>query len=395
MDKGFFKGEGLDAEFITTTASVLVRAAIAKEIEFVPIPGGGAEAMLKGAPLAFIVGESLISQWTITTTPEIKQVEDLKGKTVGLERPGAAAYTEAVVVLGKFFKMEPGKDYKVITFNAEPDRVAALINKSIQAAILSFPHAARAEKAGMKIMVKTGDYIPRLGGTFITHRDVRQTGDVGQRQIHRDPAHNRRIVFPNDHPAAGGELSIQSVRIPHRQNRDACSGLRDIGSAVAEGLIRAHIAQAQDASFPGEHGFYPQPQAFAAHFPPGTLEGQIVAIESEAGAHHVVPGMRPGDERTGIGGVEERGHKVGCLEQLLYFCEVFHLRVDRGRVEHLGGGEMGGESFHHQVRGRLQCGDDLRQIFRGDTQPSHAGVHFQMNREPRESQLARRLFQKF
>lgn len=184
IDKGFFKAEGLDAEFITTTASVLVRAAIAKEIEFVPIPGGGAEAMLKGAPLAFIVGESLVSQWTITTTPDIKKVEDLKGKTVGLERPGQAAYTEAVVVLGKFFKMEPGKDYKVITFNAETDRVAALINKSIQAAILSFPHAARAEKAGMKILVKTGDYIPRLGGTFITHRDViKEKRDVTKRFI--------------------------------------------------------------------------------------------------------------------------------------------------------------------------------------------------------------------
>ena len=184
MDKGFFKGEGLDAEFITTTAGVLVRAAIAKEIEFVPIPGGGSEAMLKGAPLVFIVGESLISQWTITATPDIKQVEDLKGKTVGLERPGQAAYTEAVVVLGKFFKMEPGKDYKVITFNAETDRVAALINKSIQAAILSFPHAARAEKAGMKILVKTGDYIPRLGGTFITHRDViKEKRDVTKRFI--------------------------------------------------------------------------------------------------------------------------------------------------------------------------------------------------------------------
>ena len=184
MDKGFFKGEGLDAEFIATTAGVLVRAAIAKEVEFVPIPGGGAEAMLKGAPLVFIVGESLISQWTITTTPEIKRVEDLKGKTIGLERPGQAAYTEAVVVLGKFFKMAPGKDYKVITFNAETDRVAALINKSIQAAILSFPHAARAEKAGMKILVKTGDYIPRLGGTFITHRDVvKEKRDVTKRFV--------------------------------------------------------------------------------------------------------------------------------------------------------------------------------------------------------------------
>src|SRR5687767_264641 len=47
MDKGFFKAEGLDAEFIAATAGVLVRAAIAKEIEYVPIPGGGSEAMLK------------------------------------------------------------------------------------------------------------------------------------------------------------------------------------------------------------------------------------------------------------------------------------------------------------------------------------------------------------
>ena len=206
VDKGMLKAEGLNADFISTTAGVLVRAAIAKEIEFVPIPGGGSEAMLKGAPLAFIVGESLISQWTIVTQPEFKQVEELKGKTMGLERPGQAAYTEAVVVLGRFFKMEPGKDYKVITFNAETDRVAALINKSIHAAILSFPHAARAEKAGMKILVKTGDYIPRLGGTFITHRDfLKEKRDVTKRFI-------RAMVRANDYVKANKQGTIEVIQ---------------------------------------------------------------------------------------------------------------------------------------------------------------------------------------
>lgn len=206
VDKGLFKAEGLNAEFIATTAGVLVRAAIAKEIEFVPIPGGGSEAMLKGAPLAFIVGESLVSQWTIVTQPEIKQVEGLKGKTLGLERPGQAAYTEAVVVLGKFFKMEPGKDYKVITFNAETDRVAALINKSIDAAILSFPHAARAEKAGMKILVKTGDYIPRLGGTFITHRDfLKEKREVTKKFI-------RAMVRANDYVKANKQGTLEVIQ---------------------------------------------------------------------------------------------------------------------------------------------------------------------------------------
>jgi len=206
IDKGLLKAEGLDAESIAAQAGVLVRAGIAKEIEFVPIPGGGSEAMLKGAPLAFIVGESLVSQWTITTTPDIKRVEDLKGKTIGLERPGQAAYTEAVVVLGKFFKMEPGKDYKVITFNAEPDRVAAVINKSIQGAILSFPHAARAEKEGLKILVKTGDYIPRLGGTFITHRDfIKERRDVVKRFI-------RGMVKANDYVKANKKGTVEIIQ---------------------------------------------------------------------------------------------------------------------------------------------------------------------------------------
>jgi NitT/TauT family transport system substrate-binding protein len=206
VDKGLFKAEGLNADFISTTAGVLVRAAIAKEIEFVPIPGGGSEAMLKGAPLAFIVGESLVSQWTIVTQPEFKRVEELKGKTMGLERPGQAAYTEAVVVLGKFFKMDPGKDYKVITFNAETDRVAALINKSIHAAILSFPHAARAERAGMKILIKTGDYIPRLGGTFITHRDfLKEKRDVTKKFI-------RAMVRANDYVKANKQGTIEVIQ---------------------------------------------------------------------------------------------------------------------------------------------------------------------------------------
>jgi len=184
MDKGLFKAEGFDAEFIGATGGVLVRAAIAREIEFVPIPGGGSEAMLKGAPLVFVAGESLISQWTLTTTPEIKRVEDLKGKTLGMGRPGSADYSEVVVTLGKFFKMQPGKDYKVISFTAETDRIPALINRSIQGAVLSFPHAARAEKEGMKILVRTGDYIPRLGGTFLTHKDmIREKRDMVKRFI--------------------------------------------------------------------------------------------------------------------------------------------------------------------------------------------------------------------
>jgi ABC-type nitrate/sulfonate/bicarbonate transport system substrate-binding protein len=184
QERGMFKEQGFQVEFIALEGGVQVRAGIAKEIHYVPIPGGGSIAMLKGAPIVFVVGQSLISQWTITTQPEIKRVEDLKGKTIGVERPGSAPYEETVVTLGQCHKMQVGKDYKLLAFTAEADRVAALISKSIEAAILSFGPAAAAEHAGMRILLRTGDCIPRLGGTFWVHKDrIKENPDEVKRFI--------------------------------------------------------------------------------------------------------------------------------------------------------------------------------------------------------------------
>lgn len=166
MDKGFFKKEGLDATYVSMTAKSLVTAGLGGAVDFVPIPGGGSQASLKGAPLRYIVGESLISQWAIVTPKSIKSVEQLKGKTCGYGRPGSADYDEGEIVLSRFFNLHIGKDYKVISFQGEPERVAALINGSIQCGLVSFPHAAKAQLAGFKILLKTGEYLPRIGGTF-------------------------------------------------------------------------------------------------------------------------------------------------------------------------------------------------------------------------------------
>lgn len=51
MDKGFYKGEGLDTELVAMNGVTLVKAGLAKQLDFVPIPGGGTVAMLKGAPI--------------------------------------------------------------------------------------------------------------------------------------------------------------------------------------------------------------------------------------------------------------------------------------------------------------------------------------------------------
>ena len=166
MEKGFFKREGLDARYVALSGKALVTAGMTGNIDFVPIPGGGSQASLKGAPLRYVVGQSLISQWAIATHKDIKTVKDLKGKVMGYGRAGSADYDEGEITLAQYFNMEVGRDYKVISFQGESERVAAMINGNIQAALVSFPSAAKLQVAGFNILLKTGDYLPRVGGSF-------------------------------------------------------------------------------------------------------------------------------------------------------------------------------------------------------------------------------------
>jgi len=166
MDQGLFKAEGLDAKLVELQPAAQVTAVLSGNLDCAPIPSGGAQAALSGGKIMYIVGESLKSQWTITTRADIGKPEDLKDKTLGLGRPGGADYDEAQAVLHRFFHMDAGKDYKVISFQGEAERIAAIVNNDIQAASLSIPHAAVAELAGLKVLLRTGDYIPRAGGTI-------------------------------------------------------------------------------------------------------------------------------------------------------------------------------------------------------------------------------------
>ena len=166
LDEGFFKAEGLDVSLVELQASAQVTAVLSGNLDCAPIPSGGAQAALSGAKIEYIVGELLKSQWTVTTRQEIAKPEDLKGKTLGFGRPGGADYDEAQAVLHRFFHMDAGKDYKVISFQGEAERIAAMVNNDIQGAALSVPLAVVAEQSGLKVLLRTGDYIPRAGGTI-------------------------------------------------------------------------------------------------------------------------------------------------------------------------------------------------------------------------------------
>src|SRR5688572_15593052 len=81
MEKGFYKQEGLQARFVELASPPMIRAGMSNNLNFVPIPSGGAQAVLKGgAKLRYVVNQSLKSQYVFVARPEFKKPEDLRGK---------------------------------------------------------------------------------------------------------------------------------------------------------------------------------------------------------------------------------------------------------------------------------------------------------------------------
>jgi NitT/TauT family transport system substrate-binding protein len=204
MDKGFFKEEGLDARFVELAGRPLMTAGMTGNVDFIPIPSGGAQVVLKGAlagtstgKLRYIVGESLKPQWIIVAKPEFKKVEDLKGQILGYARVGAADYDEGATALDRFFNMKVGRDYKVIQFQGEPERIAALSNGDIAAALVSVPRAYMAKQAGFTVLLRTGDYLPRAGGTFWSTEEFFQKNPDTVKRFIRAIA--RGVMYYRDH----------------------------------------------------------------------------------------------------------------------------------------------------------------------------------------------------
>jgi NitT/TauT family transport system substrate-binding protein len=243
MDQGFYKAEGLDAQFVVLQGKPLVTAALAGSIDVVPIPSGGAQAALSGAAITYIVGESLKSQWTIVTPKAFNKVEELKGKTVGYGRAGSADYDEGASVLQRFFRMEVGKDYKVISFQSEPDRIAALINGDIQAALLSVPHATKALNAGMKVLLRTGDYVPRAGGTFWGRKEYVEGNPETVKKFIRAIA--RGVMYFRDNKA--GSIPILKRHLEIDNDEEAAQVWDQLHDAYGAELPRDLFRQILDA----------------------------------------------------------------------------------------------------------------------------------------------------
>jgi len=88
-DKGYYRAEGLEAELILMSAPIASRALLSGDVAVATVGGAGLPPVLRGSPLKFLFTTYNRAMFWLYAKPEIRTVNALKGKRVGVSGIGS------------------------------------------------------------------------------------------------------------------------------------------------------------------------------------------------------------------------------------------------------------------------------------------------------------------
>jgi NitT/TauT family transport system substrate-binding protein len=144
---------GLDAEVITMNGSgISSKALVSGGIDIAPIATPTViNANLAGADMQILAHTLPGVVHALMVKPEIKRVEDLKGKKVAVSSLGSL--TDFLVrYIVKKKGLNPDRDVTLIQTGGDSDRIVALSSGVVEGAALSHPAYGRAQKMGFPML---------------------------------------------------------------------------------------------------------------------------------------------------------------------------------------------------------------------------------------------------
>ena len=157
-DAGLFAREGLEDQLILIpSGSQLAQVVVAGEVDVAALNGSSAMAAgLQGADIKIVGNTTNKLIFSIYVRPEIKTVEGLKGKKIGVTRFGSATDIAARFALSKY-NFDPQKDVTILQMGAMSSIMGGLQGGSIDAGLVSPPTLFAVEKLGFKELINITD----------------------------------------------------------------------------------------------------------------------------------------------------------------------------------------------------------------------------------------------
>ena len=179
--KGFFREEGLEVELIQVSPRLGAMAVMNGDVTFTTSFTSTFRGILQGIPLKLILVALKKGMYYLIVRPEIKDVQDLKGKKLGVATiRGTDQLVAEELLRSKGFN--PALLQQIV-IGETPLRAQALVAGVVQVVSLSPPHDLMLRQMGYKVLAGPPELGLPASGLFTSDRLLKENPQVVKRTL--------------------------------------------------------------------------------------------------------------------------------------------------------------------------------------------------------------------
>ena len=157
-DKGFFAAEQIEPQLVMMAPPVAIAAMIAGELDFSSTTGAATSAIMRGLPIRRVFYVQQDPVHVLLAQPEIKSIEELIGKTVGVTALTDAVGMSTNVIL-RAHGIEAGK-VTLLAMQVTDNAIKSLTSRRIAATLLAPPYVEELQAKGYVKLAEARTYAP-------------------------------------------------------------------------------------------------------------------------------------------------------------------------------------------------------------------------------------------
>jgi NitT/TauT family transport system substrate-binding protein len=191
MSKGYFRDEGMDVEIIQANPRLGVMALMNGDVSFTGTFVSTVRGILSGFPLKIVLVAFKKGVYYLVAHPSIKDIQDLKGKKLGVSSIRGSDHLVAEELL-KSKGINPAQLQPVVLGDTSV-RLQSVITGAVDVTTLSPPHDLMAQRAGVKVLAGPPEIGMPASGMITSDRLIKDNPQFVRRGLRAILRANRLI----------------------------------------------------------------------------------------------------------------------------------------------------------------------------------------------------------
>jgi NitT/TauT family transport system substrate-binding protein len=222
--KGFFREEGMDVEMIQANPRLGVMALMNGDVAFTGTFVSTVRGILSGFPLKIVVVAFKKGVYYLIAHPSIKDIQDLKGKKLGVSSIRGSDHMVAEELL-RSKGINPAQ-LQPVALGDTAVRLQSVITGAVDVTALSPPHDLMAQQAGGKVLAGPPEIGMPASGVITSERLIKENPSFVKRGVRAVLKANR---FIDENKAETIKILLQWVKqTPEIANRSYDVELKSI-----------------------------------------------------------------------------------------------------------------------------------------------------------------------